>query len=136
MITGINHVTFAVRDLSRSFYFYREVLKFRPVARWEKGAYFEVGEFWFCLIEDEKTRSEALPEYTHVAFTVSPGAFESVSKSLRKASVPLWKENVSEGPSLYFLDPDGHKLEIHAGDLRSRLQALREKPRPGLEILD
>lgn len=31
------------------------------------------------------------------------------------------EENLSEGDSLYFLDPDGHKLELHVGSLQSRL---------------
>ncbi|HEX5514181.1 MAG TPA: glutathione transferase, partial [Gammaproteobacteria bacterium] len=46
----------------------------------------------------------------------------------------IWKDNKSEGDSLYFLDPDGHKLEIHVGDLESRLAALREKPYEGLQL--
>lgn len=33
----------------------------------------------------------------------------------------------SEGQSFYFLDPDGHKLELHVGDLASRLVQCREK---------
>jgi hypothetical protein len=39
-----------------------------------------------------------------------------------------WQENRSHGKSFYFLDPDGHKLEIHASDLRSRLEDLKHKP--------
>ncbi|AFT69103.1 Metallothiol transferase FosB [Alloalcanivorax dieselolei B5] len=49
--------------------------------------------------------------------------------------IPLWKDNRSEGDSLYFLDPDGHKLEFHCSDLASRLSTLREKPYPGMRWL-
>jgi hypothetical protein len=40
----------------------------------------------------------------------------------------FWQENRSEGASLYFLDPDGHKLEIHAGDWQTRLAAMKQDP--------
>ena len=39
-----------------------------------------------------------------------------------------FKENHSEGESFYFLDPDGHKLEIHVGDWQSRLTTKRQNP--------
>jgi hypothetical protein len=34
--------------------------------------------------------------------------------------------------SFYFLDPDGHKLEIHTRTLGDRLAWLKENPKPGL----
>ena len=44
------------------------------------------------------------------------------------------QQNWTEGESLYFLDPDGHKLEIHASDLAARLRSARERPWAGLEL--
>lgn len=46
----------------------------------------------------------------------------------------VWKDNKSEGQSFYFLDPDGHKLELHVGDLVSRLAQCREKPYSGMRF--
>jgi glutathione S-transferase fosA5 len=46
----------------------------------------------------------------------------------RLSGVTIWRDNRSEGASLYFLDPDGHKLEIHAGDWRTRLAAMKRDP--------
>lgn len=44
------------------------------------------------------------------------------------------EDNKSEGQSFYFLDPDGHKLELHVGDLASRLAQCREKPYSGMRF--
>lgn len=128
MIRGINHVTLSVRDLEASFAFYKEVLGLRPVARWYKGAYLEAGGDWICLSLDDEARTGPLGEYTHLAFSVDAAGFEDAVQRLRSADVQCWQENRSEGESFYFLDPNGHKLELHVGDLESRLKALRESP--------
>lgn len=135
MITGINHLTLAVRDAVESFGFYRDVLGFRPVARWPTGAYFLAGDVWLALVQDRLTRDGALPEYTHVAFSVHPANFGAAVERIMEAGARVWKEDESEGPSLYFQDPNGHKLEIHAGDLATRLAECRANPWPGLELL-
>jgi glutathione S-transferase len=36
---------------------------------------------------------------------------------------------------VYFLDPDGHELELHVGDRRSRLAACHAHPYEAMEFL-
>ena len=134
MIIGINHVTLAVRDIDQSFAFYREVLGFKPVARWPKGAYLLAGESWIALVVDRHARAEALPEYTHIAFAVGAAHFAELSAAIKAAGAPQWQDNWTEGDSLYFVDPNGHKLEIHASDLAARLRSAKEQPWEGREF--
>jgi catechol 2,3-dioxygenase-like lactoylglutathione lyase family enzyme len=126
MITGVNHITLAVRDVARSFRFYVNVLGLQPLARWSRGAYLLAGDLWLCLSVDEKARASPHLDYTHVAFSVSD--FDECSKRLESCGATIWRINQSEGPSVYFLDPDGHKLEIHDGGWQTRLQSMRDNP--------
>ncbi len=121
MIAGMNHITLACQDIEVSFAFYKNVLGLKPIVKWEKGAYFLVGEFWFCLNVDENREANAC--YTHYAFDVTVEAFDEMSQKIIISGATLFKDNTSPGKSLYFLDPDGHKLEIHVGSWQSRVQA-------------
>ncbi len=136
MVQGLNHITLAVSDADRSLAFYVDLLGLRLVARWPTGAYLLAGGVWLVLHQDAATRPGALPEYTHLAFSVPGEAFDEARHALQAAGVVVWQENTSEGASCYFLDPDGHKLEIHAGDLASRLADCRQRPWPGLRLTD
>ena len=135
MITGINHITLSIRDTEESYRFYTELLGFRPVAKWPKGAYLLAGDTWIALVLDVELRKAALPEYTHIALTVSSQDFASMSAQIKAAGVTIWQENWTEGDSLYFLDPNGHKLEIHCSDLAARLKSAKAAPWDGLEFL-
>jgi ADP-ribose pyrophosphatase YjhB (NUDIX family)/catechol 2,3-dioxygenase-like lactoylglutathione lyase family enzyme len=132
MIKGINHITLSVKDLEESFRFYQDVLGFVPVLKWAKGAYFQAGELWFCLFLDPKTRTQPNTEYTHLAFDVARAHFNVFAERLSKTTV--WQDNSSEGESIYFLDPDGHKLEIHSGTLGTRLASAKKNPWGKMEI--
>lgn len=136
MVQSLNHVTLAVRDLHVSFSFYTEMLGLRPAARWYKGAYLLAGKDWICLSLDTKCRIEPLPEYTHLAFSVSVEEFASTVTQLREAGVIAWQENHSPGESFYFLDPDGHKLEIPCVNLHSRLESFLKAPPKDLVLFD
>lgn len=134
-VIGINHITLAVSDVARSLAFYRDVLGFRARAVWQNGAYLDAGSLWLCLSHDECARTSPHPDYTHIAFTVADADYSVLSAYLT-ATCPIWKEDRSEGASTYFLDPDGHRLEIHHGSLQSRLRHYRESGSAGVTILD
>lgn len=129
MINGLNHITLAVSDLERSLDFYTRVLGLVGHVKWNNGAYLSAGDAWLCLSVDTPC---AKADYTHLAFNVKEDDFDAFRGRLRDLNVPEWKENRSEGASVYILDPDGHKLEIHAGGLASRLESLKTKPYSGL----
>lgn len=133
-ITGLNHLTFAVRDLAEAFDFYTRILGFQPLVKWPHGAYLLAGDVWIALTLDPETRRGPLAEYTHAAFSVSPNDFPLMTERILASGAASWQENSSEGASLYFLDPDGHKLELHASDLAARLEAAKASPWPGAEF--
>lgn len=125
MITGLNHLTLAVSDLPRSLKFYQDVLGMTCVSTQGSGAYLCAGDLWLCLSLDQAAATATREDYTHVAFSIDADAFADFETRLSQHDVPIWQSNRSEGLSIYFLDPDGHKLEVHVGDLSSRLRSMR-----------
>jgi len=136
MLSGLNHLTLAVRDVDRSVAFYRSLLGCRVRAIWNAGAYLSLGDLWLCLSLDPKRHAEPAPDYTHYAFSIAADQFAIFSERLREHGVVEWRQNRSEGDSLYFLDPDGHKLEAHVGDFESRIEECRLHPYEGMRFFD
>ena len=133
-ISGLNHLTLAVTDLERSIAFYRDLLGCELRAVWDRGAYLEAGSLWLCLAVDDQAEGAARGDYTHYAFSVDAGAFEPLAARIRSGA-KIWKEDASEGASLYFLDPDNHRLELHMGTLASRLEHYRSTPGSRVRII-
>lgn len=132
MINGLNHITMAVSELDTSLRFYQK-LGFVPEVKWNTGAYLSQGDIWLCL-----SLGKVLPgaDYTNICFSINAETYKKFECFLKQENVKQWKANSSEGDSLYFNDPDGHKLEVHVGTLESRLQSLRQSPYSGLEWLN
>lgn len=132
MITGINHITVAVSDVQRSLDFYIDVLGFAGHVVWDKGAYLSIADVWLCLSLDTPVPAK---DYSHIAWSVAESDFAVLCEKIKQFGAEQWKINKSEGDSLYFLDPDGYKLEIHVGDLNQRLESLKRAPYSGLRWL-
>lgn len=85
-------------------------------------------ELWLCLSLEPASPAKG---YTHYAFSIDEYKFDDGVGRLKNAGVACWKVNASEGSSFYFLDPDGHKLELHAGSLETRLESIKIDPYSG-----
>ena len=121
-ITGLNHLTLAVSDLGRSVAFYSELLGFSIRMRSPSSAYLEAGTLWLALVLDAEVRRGPLPEYSHIAFSVVASELLPLADRLTKAGVSRWQE-ADDSDSFYFVDPDGHKLELYSGTLHDSLQS-------------
>ena len=131
-VTGLNHVTLAVQNLQRSVTFYTELLGFTLRMQGPRSAYLEAGTLWLALVVDARARDRS--DYTHIAFSVRDTDLQSVKERLVGAHVSRWQEG--NGKSFYFADPDGHKLELHSGDLAQRLKERAALSEPGIVIYD
>ncbi|EAQ64461.1 probable fosfomycin resistance protein [Marinomonas sp. MED121] len=129
MLTGLNHITLSVSQLEHSLDFYQNLLGFKAHVKWDNGAYLSLPGLWLCL---SLGRTESVKDYTHFAFSLSESDYERLVIKLKQYGVKQWQENTSEGESFYFLDPDGHKLELHLGSLETRLAELKTSPYQGL----
>jgi glutathione S-transferase fosA5 len=134
-VSGINHATFDVTSVEESVEFYRDVLGCELVAHWPTGAYLTAGTTWIALVTRNEPSAPAT-DYSHLAFGVSADQFTGLTERIRASGARVWQENWTEGDSLYFEDPTGHRLEIHCTDLVTRLRAARMEPWEGLVIID
>ncbi|USD66978.1 VOC family protein [Vibrio sp. SCSIO 43136] len=132
MITSINHITLTVSCLHTSLAFYSDLLGFKPRVKWKNGAYLTSGDVWLCLTLG---KPEPANDYSHIALIVNEEKLHKFNVDLCESSVRQWQENSSEGCSIYLLDPDDHKLELHVGDINTRLLALKNEPYENLEWL-
>lgn len=135
MLQGLNHLTLSVSCLETSFNFYTQVLLCKPLARWKRGAYLLAGDFWLCLCLNP-SKSSISSDYTHIAFSVSPESLKKHRQNIDRLNLKLWQENTSEGDSLYILDPDNYKLELHVGDWETRLAAIKKNPYEDMIFFD
>jgi catechol 2,3-dioxygenase-like lactoylglutathione lyase family enzyme/8-oxo-dGTP pyrophosphatase MutT (NUDIX family) len=132
-VAGINHVTLASAAPAAAAAFYVEVLGCDLVARWPAGAYLLAGSTWLAIVEGP-AETRARSDYSHIAFDVSPFEFDAMAAALLARGVETWQDNWTQGDSLYFRDPDGHQLEIHATTLAERVASASAEPWPGLEL--
>ncbi|ASE59885.1 metallothiol transferase fosB [Staphylococcus saprophyticus] len=131
MIQSINHVTYSVSDIKASITFYKDILKANILVESDKTAYFTVGGLWLALNEEKDIpRNEIAYSYTHMAFTIDESEFDEWYQWYKDNNVNILEgrnRDVRDKNSIYFTDPDVHKLELHTGTLQDRLDYYKEE---------
>ena len=131
-IKGINHVCFSVSNLVVSIEFYKNVLKGDLLVSGKSTAYFNIGGLWVALNEEVNVpRTEIKYSYTIWHFQLMIMNLKNgTNGSKHNVNILEGRErHIKDKKSIYFTDPDGHKLELHTGNLNDRLTYYKdEKP--------
>ena len=122
---GIDHVALAVRDVGASARWYAEVLGLER--RYEEvwgdfPAVVCAGDTCVALFPVGTEHPQPPPPrdtltMRHLAFRVDRDNFARAQAALRERGIAFTAEDHTAALSIYFTDPDGHRLEITTYDL-------------------
>ena len=123
-LLGIDHVALSVKDLDASLKFYTEVLGLKITERETSKPgieyFLDCGTSLLGLIQGEPDGQKHLFQdgglgANHVSFRVETKEFDRVVEEVRSRGLTItFMKKREKSWSLYFLDPDGNKLEITA----------------------
>ncbi len=123
---GLHHFAVIARDVEETVRFYQELLEFPLTEIFENRDYAGSNHFFFDIGHgnllaffdfpglDVGPYAEVLGGLHHIAISVEPEQWERLRKKLDEAGVEYLLESKV---SIYFLDPDGARLELLADPL-------------------
>ena len=118
-IQGLDHVALSVTDLQRSAAFYADVLGLeRAYDEWHEPVFMVAEGTGLALFSQGShppsgdPRAEPPARMLHVAFRVDRQSFEAARTELAERGIETDFADHGAAHSIYFEDPDGHKLEL------------------------
>jgi catechol-2,3-dioxygenase len=124
-VMKIDHVAMTVRDLDSSINWYQDVLKLerRFEEMWEEPVMLCAGDTCLAFFQAETSEPGPPPDQKrnivlrHIAFRVNRDNFQKFQKELGDRGINYRIEDHQVSHSIYFSDPDGHRLEITTYEL-------------------
>jgi catechol 2,3-dioxygenase-like lactoylglutathione lyase family enzyme len=124
-LSGIDHVALSVVDVERSANWYVEVLGFerRYEGMWDRiPVFIGIGATAIALFPVQAKATKSSPNATgpqmqHLAFGTNSKGFQRAQMELKQRGIPFHFQDHEISHSIYFQDPDGHKLEITTYEL-------------------
>lgn len=125
-LEGLDHVALLVRDQARSIAWYRDILGLEQIYEAEWGGVPAVlvapgTRTGVALFAAENPQAGGVPSgaiaVAHVAFRIDGRGFEGAQAALADRGVPFRFEDHAVSHSIYFSDPDGHRIEITTYDV-------------------
>ncbi len=115
IIEGINYIGLTVSDLEKSIQFYKGLFDF-DVADKISGAgqaFLRMGDMLIALNEEEGFTSQENSGYA-ISFFVDEEDFDDALEELEENEIAIvhGPENIRNGQTVVFLDPDGNKIEL------------------------
>ena len=109
-VTGIDHVVFHVKDLSRSKKFYVDFLGMEVDHERATECFLKFGRQGIALFEvDDNVHAGS--EVNHMALRLESGDYERVKGTLENAGIKV-NGRAGDPKCIYFSDPDGHRLQL------------------------
>jgi catechol 2,3-dioxygenase-like lactoylglutathione lyase family enzyme len=112
---GLDHIAIAVSDLERAETFYRDVLGLERVhEEWDPPRVLASGGSGMALFPAGMHGDDVVgaPGILHFAFRVDREAFEAAQTELSQCGIEFRFSDHGAAHSVYFSDPDGHRLEL------------------------
>jgi catechol 2,3-dioxygenase-like lactoylglutathione lyase family enzyme len=114
---GLDHIAIAVSDLERAETFYCDVLGLERVhEEWDPPRVLASGGSGMALFPAGMHGDDVVgaPGILHFAFRVDREAFEAAQTELSQRGIEFRFSDHGAAHSVYFSDPDGHRLELTA----------------------
>ena len=129
-VLGIDHAAISVKNLEVSLKFYTEVLglKISPREYQKAGVeyFLDCGESLIGLIQGDPAGEKHFLQDSglggnHVSFRVPTKDFDAAVEDLKKRNIVItFLKKREKSWSVYFLDPDGNKLELTSWPLEDK----------------
>ena len=123
---GVHHIALLSRDVEETIRFYQDLLEFPLTELFENRDYNGSTHFFFDIGNgnalaffdfpglDLGDYAEVLGGLHHIAISVSPDRWEHLKAKIESSEVDIVFQHQT---SIYFMGPDGERLELIADDL-------------------